>query len=177
MARVESTEWREIKGYAYRYRIGDMGNVQRQLPDGTWRNLKPYKNKKNGLLYVGLRDAVGHKINKAVVKLMDEYFFNNYAKRNHLCRTHKNGMTTDCSKYNIIFVAPSALNYRNTYRNKPVVKIDANGNIVARYASLTEAANANYMSRESMSGRCNNKLKHPERLDGYTYRFEADVDD
>ena len=177
MARHESTEWRSIKGYYYNYRIGDMGNVQRQLPDGTWKELKPFKNKRNGILYVGLRRDVGKKINTAVIKLMDEYFFGNYGRRNHLCRTHKNGMTTDCSKYNIIFIAPNELNARNRFRSKRVVKIDANGNIVARYASCKEAAEANYMSKESMSSRCNNKLKHPERLDGYTYRFEVDVDD
>ena len=177
MAKIPSVEWRYITGYAYDYRIGDMGNVQRLMPDGNWKDLVPYKNSKNGLLYVGLRKEVGKKVNVAVIKLMDEYFFGNYAKKHGLCRTHRNGMTTDCSKYNIIFVAPSALNQGNYHRHKRVVKMDSEGNILARYASCQEAAKANFMSKTGMYNRVNKKVKHPEGLDGYIYRFEVEIDE
>ena len=177
MAKIPSVEWRYITGYAYDYRIGDMGNVQRRLSNGTWKELSPYKNKQNGLLYVGLVKEVGKKVNVAVIKLMDEYFFGNYAKKHGLCRTHKNGMTTDCSKYNIIFVTPTELNMGNLNRHKRVVKMDLDGNVVARYASGKEAARANFMSPTAIYNRVNHRLKNPTTLDGYIYRFEVEIDE
>jgi len=177
MARVASTEYKRIpiKNLGFEYRIGDMGDVQKQMPDGTWVTISPYKSKQHKLLYVHLRMADGKRKAFPVTYLMDETFFGGYGRKHRLCRTHKNGMVTDCSKYNIIFVTPTELNLKNLHRHLRVVKLDADGKILAHYSSATEAAEANYMSRNAMYNRLHNKIRNPLKVDGCIYKFESEL--
>ena len=179
MAKYQSTEYKriEMKDLAYEYRIGDMGDVQKQLVDGTWVTISPYKSKRHKVMYVHLRKADGKRKAVPVIQLMDDAFFGGYAKKRRLCITHKNGMTTDCSKYNIIFVTPTELNLGNLHRNLRVVKLDANGKVIARYKSCREAAEKNFLSYNAMHYRVHKQLRNPIEKEGCVYRFESEIDE
>ena len=54
---------------------------------------------------------------------------------------------------------------------KIVLKIDRAGNVVKKYNSTREAAKYEYMSRQTISDRCNGKIKKEFDLNGYSYRW------
>lgn len=58
--------------------------------------------------------------------------------------------------------------------SRPVVKVDRKGRIVARYLSITEAAAANFMAKESVRNRCRRITKKEYDDQGHTFRFEED---
>lgn len=55
---------------------------------------------------------------------------------------------------------------------KPVVKVDRDGKIIARYPSARAAAKVNFMSYQSVLDRCNGKIQKPYGEDGCTFRFD-----
>ncbi len=57
-------------------------------------------------------------------------------------------------------------------RRRPVVKIDRDGKIVARYGDAMEAANANFMTLGSVKYRCYGRVKKEFALIGYSFRYE-----
>ena len=68
--------------------------------------------------------------------------------------------------------------YKKTLgRTKPkaVVKIDQNGNVLARYKSLSEAAKKNPMSKTSIENRTRRKLKNEFAICDFTFRLEGDI--
>lgn len=58
---------------------------------------------------------------------------------------------------------------------KAVVKIDRNGNVIARYRSMSEAARENPMSKTSIENRTKRKLKHEFAICDFTFRLEDDI--
>lgn len=56
-------------------------------------------------------------------------------------------------------------------KGKPVEKIDGNGNVVAAYQSILEAARENYMNRMAVSRMCNGQVQRSNSADGFTYRW------
>ena len=169
-----SNDWRKIEGYLYDYQINDLGQIRKVNPDGSIIMLKPVKNKETGIYSTSLRVAKNKRKRVAVKYLMDEVFFGGYAKKNGLCITHKNGIQTDCSKYNLKFVKQSQLGKMYKNAEKRVVKVDKMGRMIEFYASCKEAAEKNFISPTAVYNRVNNKVKHPFRLDGYTYKFVED---
>lgn len=63
--------------------------------------------------------------------------------------------------------------YGNQIRT--VAKIDKKGNILQTWRSITEAAEANYMSRPSVTERCYKRMKNVWLPDGTTFVFEDEV--
>lgn len=175
MAILESPDWHRIPGYEYNYQINDLGQMRKVNPDGSIIKLRPHKNISNGVWTISLRVAKNKRKHVAVKYLMDEVFFDGYAKKNGLCITHKNGISTDCSKYNLLFMTPHELGKRKKTAEKRVAKIDQNGKIVAYYASGKEAARKNFISANAVSNRTNNLLQNPWELDGYNYQFVEDL--
>lgn len=57
-------------------------------------------------------------------------------------------------------------------RRRPVVKIDRDGKVVARYGDVMEAANANYMTPGSVKFRCYGRVKKEFALIGHSFRYE-----
>lgn len=55
---------------------------------------------------------------------------------------------------------------------KPVEKVDENGNAVAAYRSILEAARENYIERMAVSRMCNGKVKTSHSANGFTYRWK-----
>lgn len=175
MRHVVSDNWRKIDGYLYDYQINDLGQMRKVNPNGSIVELKPHKNKENGVYSISLRVAKNKRKHVAVKYLMDEVFFNGYAKKHGLSITHKNGFQTDCSMYNLQFVTPSQLGKKYKNAEKRVAKVDKRGRIIEFYASCKEAAEKNFISKTAVYNRVNNKVKHPYRLDGFTYKFVEDL--
>ena len=158
----------------FEYRVGDMGDVQRKMPDGTWHTLKPFMSKSSKRLYISMWFSENVRKPVPVVRLMDDLFFDSYAKKNRMNITHKNSVKTDCSIYNLVFVPREEFGKHNQNSVKRVVKVDRDGNRIAYYNSCKEAASKNFISATAVHNRVNNKVKNPFSLDGFNYQFVKD---
>lgn len=174
MAKYESHIYKSIPNMRFEYRVGDMADVQRKMPDGTWRNIKPFMSRRNKCMYINLWFSETVRKPIPLVRLMDDLFFDSYAKKNNMNITHKNSIKTDCSIYNLVFVPREGFGKNNQNSAKRVVKIDKDGNRVAYYNSCKEAASKNFISETAVYNRVNNKVKYPFRLDGFNYQFIED---
>ena len=175
MKQIVSDNWRKIEGYLYDYQINDLGQMRKVNPDGSVIELHPHKNKENGVYSISLRVAKNKRKHVAVKYLMDEVFFDGYAKKHGLSITHKNGFQTDCSVYNLLFVTPRQLGNRYKNAEKRVAKVDRRGRVIEFYSSCAEAAKKNFISPTAVYHRVNNLIKNPYKLDGYTYKFVEDL--
>ena len=95
MAKCESSIYKSIPNMRFEYRVGDMADVQRKMPDGTWHTLKPFMSRRSKRMYISM--WFSEKVRKPIplVRLMDTLFFDGYAKKNRMNITHKNGIKTD----------------------------------------------------------------------------------
>ena len=174
MAKYESHIYKSIPNMRFEYRVGDMADVQRKMPDGTWHTLKPFMSKKNKRVYITLWFSETVRKPVTLVRLMDAMFFDSYATKHKMSITHKNKVKTDCSVYNLVFVPREEFGRNNQNSAKRVVKIDKDGNSVAYYNSCKEAASKNFISTTAVYNRVNNKVKYPFRFDGFNYQFVED---
>ena len=174
MAKYESHIYKSIPNMRFEYRVGDMADVQRKMPDGTWHTLKPFMSKKNKRVYITLWFSETVRKPVTLVRLMDAMFFDSYATKHKMSITHKNKVKTDCSIYNLVFVPREEFGKNNQNSAKRVVKIDKDGNSVAYYNSCKEAASKNFISTTAVHNRVNNKVKNPFSLDGFNYQFVKD---
>ncbi len=167
--------WRDIPGYAGRYRVNRNGDIQRVFPSGLVRKMTPYRktgrNRGKGL-YVKLT-AGGKSREVAVLKIMAGTWHG--SRDGNLVAYHKNGLVTDNRADNIGFTSRRELGKLTGHmagKRKCVFKVARNGEEVEVYRSAREAARKNNMSYQAVLDRCHNKVKNPFALDGYTYRFE-----
>ena len=174
MAKYESHIYKSIPNMRFEYRVGDMADVQRKMPDGTWHTLKPFMSNKNKRVYITLWFSETVRKPVTLVRLMDAMFFDSYATKHKMSITHKNKVKTDCSIYNLVFVPREEFGKNNQNSAKRVVKIDKDGNSVAYYNSCKEAASKNFISTTAVYNRVNNKVKYPFRFDGFNYQFVED---
>lgn len=174
MAKCESSIYKSIPNMRFEYRVGDMGDVQRKMPDGTWRTLTPFISRKSKRTHITLWFSETVRKPVPLVRLMDDLFFDGYAKKNNMNITHKNGIKTDCSVYNLVFIPREEFGKKNQNSVKRVVKVDRDGNRVAYYKSCKEAASKNFISRTAVHNRVTNKVKNPFNLDGFNYQFVKD---
>ena len=174
MAKYESHIYKSIPNMRFEYRVGDMADVQRKMPDGTWHTLKPFMSKKNKRVYITLWFSETVRKPVTLVRLMDAMFFDSYATKHKMSITHKNKVKTDCSIYNLVFVPREEFGKNNQNSAKRVVKIDKDGNSVAYYNSCKEAASKNFISTTAVYNRVKNKVKYPFRFDGFNYQFVED---
>ena len=175
-------EWRDIPGFDGLYQISRMGEVRswrRLQPDGSpakepriIREHPKNRGRQSRTRYVLLTKLDGSKRDYSVIRLMVDAWLG--GPRPGLVAYHKNGDLADHCLNNIGFITRKELarKYGSAGTRKPVAKVDANGRIVEVYSSAAAAAKANYMSYPSVLDRCHGRIKHPYKLDGYTYRFE-----
>ena len=174
MAKYESHIYKSIPNMRFEYRVGDMADVQRKMPDGTWCTLTPFISRKSKRTQVTLWFSETVRKSVSLVRLMDDLFFDSYAKKNSMNITHKNKVKTDCSIYNLVFIPREEFGRNNQNSVKRVVKVDRDGNRVAYYKSCKEAASKNFISTTAVYNRVNNKVKDPFSLDGFNYQFVRD---
>lgn len=54
---------------------------------------------------------------------------------------------------------------------RPILKVDQEGNVVARYPSIRQAALANFTLPGSITRRCDGLVKKEYTFDGCTFRY------
>lgn len=167
--------WKPIDGYFWPYRINEEGEVQRLTDSGEWSPIKACLSRTQGHPYgrlvVNMKRPDGKFRNTFVKTLMIDAFLG--GKKPGVCYILKNGMQTDCSLNNIGMTTPTQVGkVHGGGLRKAVEKVDRDGNVVELYPSVIEASRKNYISRKSILIRCQNKVRDPYSLDGYTYRYE-----
>lgn len=165
--------WKEITGYRFPYRINDLGQVEKQLPNGKWVSIKSYLTKSRMVVKLWISDTCRKQV--AVNALLDKYFFDGYGKKNGLVMVRKNGAKTDTAIYNIRFTTRKEASHiacKNVKR-KPVVKMTKDGKVVEYYSSCTAAARANHMSLAAMCRRVNKTIKDTSRIDDFVYKLDV----
>lgn len=162
--------WKLIEGdWRWPYRVSDQGDVQKQLPSGEWRTLKPYPYSGQWRIQLWQADGTGKRVQ--VSKLVVDAFMGGTPPG--MFRVHRNGMKNDNAVENIIFLSRAKAATRHRPGNsRPVLKMDRAGNVVAVYNSGSEAARANHISQAAMSKHCLGLVEDPYHLDGYKYIYE-----
>ena len=161
-------KWVYIKGYKWPYRINEEGTVQKYYLE-EWVTLEPYLT--DNRARVSMRTKENKRVSVPVVWLMADAFMG--GRKPGYSIVHKNHYRLDNSLGNLLIVSKKDAAYLSCgNRRRSVEKIDMDGNVIALYKSMKEAADANYISKNSVSERCRNKLKDPYRLTGFTFRYE-----
>lgn len=170
--------WRELKGYYYRYRINEEGEVQRFWPGKQeWRTKKAYKS--GSKYWTGKRLCV--KLTKtkhvyqevAIVDLMADAFMGGRAAHPNQVLVHKNGSSHDCSLRNLKWVSrQEAGRISGGSRRKAVLKIDANGEVVHIYKSMSECARKEYITRATIYRMIKKRVTAERSCTGFAYAFD-----
>lgn len=165
-------QWKLVSGdWRWPYRVSDQGEVQKQLPSGEWKTLKPYPYSGQWRIQMWLADGGWKRVQ--VSKLVVDAFMG--GTPSGMMRVHKNGMLQDNAVENIIFLTPAQSAKRHRPGNtRPVLKVDREGNVIALYRSQVEAARANHICQQAISKRCRGQIEDPYRLDGHNYIFEEE---
>lgn len=161
--------WVDILGYKFPYRINEDGIVQK-FDGKNWITLKPILS--GNRAEVSMRKNDGTRCKVPVVRLMANAFLG--GQKPGFSIIHKNKSKLDNSIWNLKFVKKGdAARLSGSPKRRSVEKIDREGNVVDLYRSQAAAAKANYISKNSVSERCRNKVKDPYLLTGgYTFRYE-----
>lgn len=161
--------YKQIEGYKFPYRISDIGVVEKQLPNGTWIALSPYVN--HSSVWVRLARKVGCSRRVRIASLMRDYFMG--GKRDGMRVMRKSSCITDCSLSNLTWATVKSVAKSTGGSNKrSIEKIDVDGNVVELYSSVREAAKSNFVAPMTIIRRCQNRIKNPYALTGYTFRYE-----
>lgn len=165
--------WKNIPGYNGKYQANTEGQIRRVYPSGKTRLVKAFIKtigKKHRLL-VKL-SIEGKRKERSVLQLMAKTFLGP-ATENYVAY-HKNGCYRDNYIQNIAYMSNTELGRKNggRSRRKPVAKINSMGEIVDVYSSAREAGRKNYMSYQTIIGRCNGKCKSAFAPDGYAYAWD-----
>lgn len=161
-----NTQWRDIPGYAYPYRISDQGDVQ-QLRNGKWMPLAVSITRR---AEVHLRLENGKQCRKGVFRLLDEYFNDSYARKHGLCVGPKNGVKSECTLDNLAYKTHEEIGRHSMTRSmkKTVIRRDKAGNMVV-YSSIKEAAKESGLTPQSLYRRIYNGVLDPR---GYRWEIE-----
>ena len=162
--------WKRIEGtWRWPYRVSDQGEIQKQLPSGEWRALKPYPYRGQFRIQLWVDEKTWKRVQ--VSKLVADHFMGGTPPG--MRRVHRNGSMRDNAAENIIFLPPAEAATRQRPGNsRPVLKVDRAGEVVAIYPSTMEAARANHISQAAIGKRCLGLIEDPYRLDGYNYIYE-----
>lgn len=166
--------WKVLNGYFWPYRVNEDARVERQLDCGRWRVVTPFLDKLNRRYMVHVKGADGRRRNVPLKHLVAEAFMPGYHPGIPI--GFRNEMVTDCSLCNLYITSQKENGHRNGGNGrKAVEKIDRNGAVVNIYASISEAAKKNFISRKSVYYRCTGQMKQHDpfaALGGYSFRYE-----
>lgn len=163
--------WREIPGWRWPYRISRAAEVQRLHPNGRWKTLKPTTPTGRARARICMCRADGTRQMIPLVWLVADAFLG--GRKPGDAFVHRNGVKTDCSVQNLMRVPQSRCPYLSGKpRRRPIFKVDEAGNILEAYGSVTEAAEANGLTRSYVTRRCRHQV-----LDGpgISFRYEDDM--
>ena len=171
--------WKDVVGYEGKYQVSNFGKVRsidRIDASGKKRKgryLKSCKDK-DGYLYVCLSD--GNVTTRKIHKLVAESFIG-------VCPTgyqvnHKDENKTNNRIENLEYVTAkqninhgTAIKRRSEKRGYTVCQLSKNGNVVAKYRSLREAATNTGVDFRNIR-RCCNGEKYYKTAGGFIWRYE-----
>lgn len=173
--------WRDIPGFGGKYQASRDGNIRRVLRPGLARDMVPYRQSpakqrrhKNRKVYVKLTPA-GDKPREYLISKLVAATFLPPPPRSGMVLYHKNYIINDNRVDNLAYTTRSELSKKTGHRTenrRSVLKINREGEVVEIYRSAREAAKMNPLSRQTITDRCNNKIKNPYELDGFNYQWE-----
>ena len=174
--------WQDIKGYEGKYQVSFEGEIRRIYKNTPPRILKPYTKKGGSKTrgaaknwrYVHLTNAAGVTSEVVVHRVVTETFWGP-CPEGHVV-WHKNGLAYDNSAGNLEYITKQRLGELTgaSANRRPVVKINAAGDIVACYSSARACARKNFMSYQTIIDRCNGKTWTIFAPDGYAYSWDDD---
>ena len=193
----EAQTWRAIPGFGERYKASADGQIMAVYQDGRTRLLKPFLRLRGGdplnrmALFVNLR-AEGERADYPVINLVARTWIGPAPEG--MLAVPRDGNIRNTAVSNVMYVTKEQLQHamleeiqqaaargeqplrpfrQNRRYRKAVLKINAQGEILARYASIHDAARANYMSDASVSARCDGKISKRWAEDGTTFIWEV----
>lgn len=165
--------WKDIDGYKYQYKINDMGKVVRFDPKADeWVTVNPRYS--FGRVHVSLRTKEGKGKTVYLVNLMADAFMG--GRKPGECITYKNGSRLDCSVYNLKKISLSdASRLSAGSRRRSVCKVDLDGDVIAIYGSLMEAAKENHVAYSTLQKHLCGKIKNRYSLGNFDFVYEENV--
>lgn len=175
----QAENWRDIPRTDGKYQISRAGEVRHVWPSGLTTPMHPYakpRKRKDGT-WVGSRICVNLRINgKCSTRLLFACLTSAWLTPPPpgMVYYHKNGVLSDNHLANVGLIDRRELGRKNGPRSKrkSVEMVDPDGNVVALYSSAREAAEMNYMYVQTVIDRCENRIKKPFALTGYSFRWE-----
>lgn len=152
--------WKDIPGYCGKYQASWEGQVRRVFLSGKTRLMTPYHKKMSGsqrLVVKLTRDGKAKEV--ALMRIIAETFHGKCP--NGSVPYHRNGMQEDNCANNIAYISKRELGRKTgpQSRRRPVAKIDLDGAVIEFYSSARECAKKNYCSYQTVTDRCNGKVK------------------
>lgn len=165
--------WKDIPGYAGKYQVDREGRVQRVFPSGKTRLMTPYHKKMSGSQRMVVKLTIDGKAKEEILMQLVAKTFLGPVPAEYV-PYHRNGCQSDNYVENIVYISKKELGKKtgSQARRRSVIKINDCGEIVDVYSSAREAARKNYMSRQTITDRCNGKCKSAFAPDGYAYAWE-----
>ena len=169
----EEGVYRPVPGYQGLYEIDTFGNIIRNFKT---KSVALVPSKKNGLMVVRLMTPAGNRKEERIHKLVQLTFLGPAPPGKVLY--HKNGDKLDNCVNNLGFIDRQTLGKMTGHRSrqKAVLQIDRDGNIVKIYRSARAAGLENYMSYQTIMDRCNGRTKGEYAPDGYKYIWDDDYE-
>ncbi len=168
--------WKDIPGYDGKYQASKEGQVRRVFASGKTRLMTPYHKKMSGSQRLVIKLTKNGKSKEEILMRMIALTFLGEAPDGFV-PYHKNGCQSENHVNNIAYISRKELGEKTGGQSKrrPVVKINAKGNVMDVYTSARAAAKANFMSYQTVIDRCNGKCKSAFAPDGYAYAWDDTV--
>ena len=165
--------WKDIEGYNGRYQVDREGRVRRVYASGKTRLMTPFHKKKSRSKGLVVKLTCNGKGKEVILMQIVAKAFLGPIPPGHVAY-HKNGCQSDNYVSNIAYISKQELGKKTGARSRKqsVAKINSDGEIVAFYPSAREAAGQNFMSRQTITDRCNGNCKSAFAPDGYAYAWE-----
>jgi hypothetical protein len=157
----------DIPGYAGRYYITYEGDVFRRWKT---KDSKIISHRKSHTYVVRLTDQQGNRKMYSLSQLMRMTYFQGCTENLY----HRNGLRSDFSVNNLQPITKQQLGKMTggNSKSRPVCK-SKGGKAITFYHSARQAAKFNFMSYQTVIGRCNGKVKSKYAPDGYEYQWDG----
>lgn len=189
--------WKDIPEFDGRYQASRDGCILAVYANGRRRALKPFLRLRGAdprnrmALFVCLKKPNGMRVDYPVISLVARTWVTPCPEG--MIAIQRDGNIQNLNAENVMYVSRNQLDrlfqhealraapcvnvdgrlVRRCIRyRRAVLKVDSEGRTVERYASIHDAARANYMSDASISGRCNGLIRKRWADDGTTFRWE-----
>lgn len=171
--------WRDIPGTDGKYQISSTGEVRHVWPSGLTTPLQPFakpRKRKDGK-WIGSRICLKLRIDgKNSTRMLFSCLTSAWLgpPPPGMVYYHKNGVLSDNHLSNVGLIDKREMGRKSGPRSKrkSVEMVDPDGNVVALYNNAREAAEQNYMYVQGVIDRCENRIKKPFALIGYSFRWE-----